>query len=57
MFYDLNAYRGAAIWIDKQNYTKIERCVFENNRAEIGGAVYVLDSENTVFVENTFLSN
>jgi len=56
-FYNLNASRGAAIWIDKQNYTIIERCVFENNRAEVGGAIYVLDSENTVFVKNTFSSN
>ena len=55
-FYASTATAGSAIFMRSSNAT-IELSKFEGNRAEIGGAVYTLDSDILTIINCTFVEN
>ena len=43
---------GAAVWAEETSATKTINCNFINNSADLGGAVWRVNSENCVFIKN-----
>ena len=63
-FYSNRAYTGAAIWIRKQFESPfsalvvVNNCLFQNNKADIGGGILILDLLSVVVVSaSTFMHN